>query len=176
MGLVALPTRGVAGGPPGPSSLGAVASTPSSVAAVATEPMDLAVGPFERLADMSVYRPGACNMGPSEIARRRRAGHVGLAATVGTLGLLVAIDAPPAARLLVALPAASAAAGYLQAALHFCAGFGSRGVFNFGPLGETQRIVDRDARARDRSKAVQIGLASLVIGVAAGTGAALLPR
>jgi len=42
-------------------------------------------------------RPGACNIGPAEIARRRRAGHVGLVATVVTLGVLAAIDAPPVA-------------------------------------------------------------------------------
>ena len=140
------------------------------------KPVDAPAGASEWPAEAREYRPGVCNIGPVEIARRRRAGHVGLAATAVTLGVLVAIDAPPAARLLVALPAASAAAGYLQATLHFCAGFGSRGVFNFGPLGETRQVADDDARARDRSKAVQIGLASIAIGVAAGAGAALLPR
>lgn len=123
----------------------------------------------------SAYRPGACNIGPAEIARRRQAGHLGLVATVVPLAVLVAIGAPPAARLIVALPAAAAASGYLQAMLHFCAGFGSRGVFNFGPLGETREVADDDARARDRSRAIQIGLASLAIGVAVGVGAVLLP-
>ena len=121
------------------------------------------------------YRPGACNIGPAEIARRRRAGHVGLLAAAVTLGVLVAIGAPPAARLIVALPAAVAASGYLQARLRFCAGFGSRGVFNFGPLGQTHEVADGDARAQDRSKANQIGLASLAVGVAVGVLAVLLP-
>src|SRR4051812_26145032 len=58
------------------------------------------------------YQPGACNIGPAEIARRRRAGHVGLAASVTLLGALVVLDTPPATRLLVALPAAVAASGY----------------------------------------------------------------
>jgi hypothetical protein len=31
------------------------------------------------------YRPGVCNIGPAEIARRRRAGHVGLLVTVAAL-------------------------------------------------------------------------------------------
>jgi hypothetical protein len=127
------------------------------------------------IADLE-YRPGACNIGAAEIARRRRAGHVGLLATVVTFGVLVAVDAPPAARLIVALPAAVAASGYLQAKLHFCAGFGSRGVFNFGPLGQMQEVADGDARAQDRSRANQIGLASLAVGVAVGVLAALLPR
>lgn len=121
------------------------------------------------------YRPGACNIGPAEIARRRRAGHVGLLATAVALGVLVAIGAPPVARLLVALPAAVAASGYLQAKLHFCAGFGSRGVFNFGPLGQMQEVADGDARAQDRSRANRIGLASLAVGVGVGVLAVLLP-
>jgi hypothetical protein len=121
------------------------------------------------------YRPGACNIGPAEIARRRRAGHIGVAATLGLLAILVAIGAPPLARLLVALPAAVAASGYLQAQLRFCAGFGSRGEYNFGPLGRTERIDDAEARRRDRSRATQIGLGSLVIGIAVGVAAVLLP-
>jgi hypothetical protein len=123
----------------------------------------------------SEYRPGICNIGPAEITRRRRAGHVGLLATIVVLAALVAIGAPPVARLLVGLPAALSASGYLQAWLRFCAGFGSRGVFNFGALGPTQAVVDPAARARDRARARQIGLASLVIGVAIAVVAAVLP-
>jgi len=98
---------------------------------------------------------------------------------VATLGLytgLTMIGAPRLARLLVTLPAAGTASGYLQARLQFCAGFGSRGVFNFGPLGQTKFVADADARARDRSRATQIGLASLGIGVAVGVVAVVLPR
>jgi hypothetical protein len=121
------------------------------------------------------YRPGICNIGPEEIGRRRRAGHVGLLATVVLLVVLVAIGAPPLVRLIVAIPAAGAASGYLQAWLKFCAGFGSRGIFNFGPLGQTEQVADADARRRDRGRAGQIGLASLAIGIAVGVVAALLP-
>jgi hypothetical protein len=120
------------------------------------------------------YQPGACNIGPAEIARRRRAGHIGSIATLVLLGILVAIDAPPLARLLLALPAAVAASGYLQAWLKFCAGFGWKGVFNFGELGTETEISDRAALARDRRRALQIGLASAAIGLAVGTLAVLL--
>ena len=121
------------------------------------------------------YQPGNCNIGPAEIARRRRAGHVGLGATVIVFAGLVAVDAPPLARLSVALPMVVSASGYLQARLRFCAGFGSRGVFNFGPLGEVAQVSDAAARARDRARATQIGLASLGIGVLVGVAAAVLP-
>ena len=122
------------------------------------------------------YRPGVCNIGPAEIGRRRRAGHVGALATVVLFTVLVAIGAPPLARLLVVLPAAVAASGYLQAWLRFCAGFGSRGVFNFGPLGQTKQVADTAARARDRARATWVGLASLAVGLAVGLAAVLLPR
>lgn len=123
----------------------------------------------------SDYQPGRCNIGPAEIARRRRAGHVGLAATAVLFGGLVAGGAPPLARIIVVLPAAIAASGYLQARLRFCAGFGSRGVFNFGSLGQTEQVFDDTARARDRARATQIGVASLAIGVVTGLAAVLLP-
>ena len=98
----------------------------------------------------TAYQPGVCNIGPAEIARRRRAGNVGLVATAGLLAGLVAIDAPPVARLVLTIPAATAASGYLQARLKFCAGFGSAGVFNFGEIGGTEKVADADARRRDR--------------------------
>jgi hypothetical protein len=121
------------------------------------------------------YQPGVCNIGPAEITRRRRAGHVGALVTVVVFAVLVAIHVPPFARLLVALPAAGAATGYLQASLKFCAGFASRGIFNFGQLGRTEQVADPAARSRDRSRANQILLGSLAIGLAVGVIAVLLP-
>jgi hypothetical protein len=123
----------------------------------------------------AAYQPGVCNIGPEEIARRRRAGHVGLLVTLAVLAVLVAVHAPPLARLIAILPAAGSASGYLQAWLKFCAGFGSRGIFNFGRLGETTAVDDADARARDRRRSRQIGLASLGIGIVVGIVAVLLP-
>jgi hypothetical protein len=134
-----------------------------------------AVGTPEMAAVDQRYRAGVCNIGSEEIARRRRSGHVGMVLTLATFGLLVAVGAPRARRLTVALPATAAAAGYLQARLRFCAGSGLWGVANFGPLGRTQAVTDADARARDRRRALQIGAASLALGAAAGILAALVP-
>ena len=121
------------------------------------------------------YVPGVCNIGPAEIARRRRAGHVGLLAAVGLLAVLIATDAPPLARLLVIVPATISASGYLQAWLKFCAGLGSRGLFNFGPLGTATAVTDQEAIERDRRRSRQIGLMSLGIAIVAGVIAVLLP-
>jgi hypothetical protein len=131
--------------------------------------------PSQTSAAESEYRPGVCNIGPEEIARRRRAGHVGAAVTIGALAVLVLLHLPPVARLVLVLPAAGAAIGYLQATLRFCAGFGGRGVFNFGEVGRTEEVPDPEARARDRARALQIALAGLAIGIAVALAALLLP-
>jgi hypothetical protein len=123
----------------------------------------------------SEYKPGVCNIGPAEIARRRRAGHTGLLAALGLFAALVLVGAPDWTRFLVAIPAIVAASGYIQAQLRFCAGFGSAGVFNFGELGPTERVQSDADRARDRARSFQIGLASFAIGIAAGVIAFALP-
>ncbi len=122
------------------------------------------------------YQPGVCNIGPAEIRARRRSGHIGLALTVVGLAVLVALDVPAPWRLVLFLPAAAAASGYLQAAFHFCANFGMRGVFNFGGrLGQVETIEEAEARAADRRKALQIIGLSALIGLAVAIGAAALP-
>jgi len=122
------------------------------------------------------YQPGVCNIGPAEIARRRRAGHIGVAVTLAVYAVLVVAHVPPLARLIVGLPAAGAASGYLQAGLRFCAGFASQGVFNFGQLGQTEQVVDPEAHRRDRRRANQILLGSLTAGAIVAIVAVLVPR
>lgn len=120
------------------------------------------------------YAAGACNIGPAEIARRRRSGHVGAALTVGLLAVLLVLDAPPLARLLLAVPAAMAAIGYLQAYLRFCAAYGFWGAFNFGELGRRQAVADPESLARDRRRALQIALGGMGIGLVVALGAVAL--
>jgi len=121
------------------------------------------------------YQPGVCNIGPAEIARRRRAGHTGLLAAIGLFVALLAFAAPDWTRFLVAIPAIGAASGYLQAHLRFCAGFGAAGVFNLGELGPTERVANDADRGRDRMRAFQIGFASFAIGIAVGLLAVAVP-
>jgi hypothetical protein len=113
------------------------------------------------------YIPGTCNIGPAEIALRRRVGHLGLAVTAALAAGLVRSDLHPAWRLTLALPAAGAAAGYLQARRRFCADFGFRGVRNFGARGSEEAVPDAAARAADRRRALQIAGASAAIGLGA---------
>lgn len=121
------------------------------------------------------YRPGACNIGPEEIERRRRSGMAALA--VGALLAigLVMLGAPPAARWLVALPVAGGAAGILQARLRFCAAYGFRGVRGMVGLGKADVVGDPAARAADRRRALEIGGASALIGLAVAAILVALP-
>jgi hypothetical protein len=121
------------------------------------------------------YEPGVCNIGPAEIAKRRRAGIVGALMTLGLLIILVALDLPPVVRVVVFVPAAIAASGFIQADMKFCAGFAALGVFNFGGHGDRVEIVDAEARTRDRRRGRQITLASFAMGAAVALLAVLLP-
>jgi hypothetical protein len=119
------------------------------------------------MAEMPGYIPGTCNIGPAEIRQRRGVGLLGLGATVlmWALFLIFRVGAPW--RLLLFLPAAMGATGFLQAALHFCAGFGMRGVYNFGSeVGKTDTVEQAEYRLKDRRKANMIGLYSILIGAA----------
>jgi hypothetical protein len=119
------------------------------------------------------YVPGACNIGPEEIALRRRTGHAGVAVTAALAAALVRSGLHPAWRLALALPAAGAAAGYLQARQRFCANYGFRGLYNFESRGHEQPVpaagaeasVAAAAREEDRRRSVQIAAASAGIGL-----------
>lgn len=122
------------------------------------------------------YRAGACNIGPAEIRARRQSGHVGLAVTIGVLAALLIFRVDPVWRLLLFVPAAGAASGYLQAAMRFCANYGWRGVFNFGEqIRDTTGVTDAAAAAADRRTALRIALMSATIGLVVAVGAVLLP-
>lgn len=111
------------------------------------------------------YVPGSCNIGPEEIALRRRAGHVGLAVTAALGAALLRSDLHPAWRLALALPAAGAASGYLQARQRFCANYGWRGLYNFNARGQEQPVAIAEAQEEDRRRALQISATSAAIGL-----------
>ena len=115
---------------------------------------------------MDGYIAGVCNIGPSEIAARRRAGWIGLGVAAVLWVAFIAFRVPAAWRLTLFLPAAASASGFLQAALRFCAGFGTRGVFNFEAVGNTTDVPDAEAHRADRRKSLKIGAYSSLIGAA----------
>jgi len=118
------------------------------------------------------YVAGACNISKEEEAMRLRAGWAGAVLTVGAEAAFVVLGVPALWRLTLFLPAAMAASGFLQAGMHFCANYGSRGVFNVGgAVGQTQVVADPEAARKDRAKALQIfGLSTLIGAAAAAAG------
>ena len=117
----------------------------------------------------SAYVPGVCNIGPIEIAMRRRAGHLALGLTLGLWVVLGYIGVSSVMRFWLAIPATITAVCYLQAYMHFCANFGLRGVFNFSPaLNRTDTVSQAAYRQKDRLKALQILGISILIGVSVG--------
>jgi hypothetical protein len=124
---------------------------------------------------VTMYRPGVCNIGPEEIARRRQGAWVAAVATgVFYLGL-IAIGAPDLARFVVAVPAAGAAVSWLQARERFCVAFGTTGTFNFGPVGELDQVTDEAARRADRRKVASMVLRGAAVGIVVGVVAVLVP-
>ena len=124
------------------------------------------LGPLE-----GAYQPGACNIGPAEIARRRQGAWAGTIVTVVLYALLVALGVPAGWRFLVAVPAAGAAISWLQVRLRFCVAFGFAGRFNFGAVGRTQQVGDAAAHRADvRRVALMVGsgvVAGLLVGLLA---------
>lgn len=111
------------------------------------------------------YAPGICNIGPAEVARRRRVGWAGVAGCLGVVAAVSIAGVGPLWMLGVWLPASLGASGFIQARLHFCAHFGWRGRYNFDELGTEQLVLASEARRQDRRRAIGIAAQSGAIGV-----------
>ena len=105
-----------------------------------------------------------CNIGPEEIARRRRSAIVSTTLTAIIAVALVAIHAPPPARILIWPLATAAAVTWLQVTHRFCVAFGALGLENFGRLGDEVHV-DPAQRAADRRRALQLILEGSLIGL-----------
>lgn len=114
------------------------------------------------------YRPGACNIGPREIAQRRAFGIAGLVAAVAVAVGLAAVGAPTPVRLLVVAPLWGSFIGFYQARRRFCVRFAFEGRSNFGGVGDDVRIAEDAARRADRRAAVRMiaicGAGAAVVG------------
>jgi hypothetical protein len=105
-----------------------------------------------------------CNIGPDEIARRRRSAVMASIATAVVAVALVALHVPAPARLLLWPLASAAGVTWLQVIHRFCVAFGALGLENFGRLGQ-EHGVDPAIRAADRRRAFQVILEGALIGL-----------
>ena len=123
------------------------------------------------------YVAGACNIGPEEITRRKRAAAAGFVATLLLAVALVVLGTPSGLgpRLLIALPLTGAAIGWIQAQRRFCMAYGLAGTFNLGKIGEMSRVTNSAALAADRRTALVIAVQGVAVGLAGALLFSLLP-
>jgi hypothetical protein len=106
-----------------------------------------------------------CNIGPAEIARRRRSAIVLSLLAAAVAVALVALDVSAAARLAIFPFATAAAITWLQVVHRFCVAFAALGIQNFGAIGE-QDQANPQMRAVDRRRLAQLVLEGSAIGAA----------
>ncbi len=111
------------------------------------------------------YVPGVCNIGSAEIKKRKQTGWIGLIVTIALWVIFIWLDIPSIWRIILFLPAMMSAIGFLQAYMHFCAYFGFASLFNFGDIGKINTIQQLEFRTKDRRKAWQIIIYSILIGL-----------
>ncbi len=129
----------------------------------------------KRPGNQTGYRPGVCNIGPAEVARRRRSA-IGATVIAAIVGVVILAAAWPLPARLGLLPfAAAAAVSWLQVTRRFCVGFGAAGILNFGDLGSTLRVEDAQARGVDRRTARRMILEGLLYGALVTVAFWLLP-
>ena len=109
------------------------------------------------------YIPGVCNIGHTEVKKRRILGWIGLAATVALWGTFIILKPPAPWRLVLFVPAMLAALGFLQAAWRVCVMYGLSGEYKVGSGGKRGLVELADDRRQDRRTSLRIIGYSLLI-------------
>ena len=108
---------------------------------------------------MSEYISGACNIGPSEIKRRKQGALLGAILYFISVITVAATNMSP---YISFIPALLFAIGYFQSKKKFCVAYGFLGIFNFEKLGNTKKISVNQDLIADRKYAVKLLFQSLL--------------
>jgi hypothetical protein len=119
------------------------------------------------------YQPGACNIDGREIARRRAFGVASVAGAIILSAVLVAVDAPTLA--IVVLPLFAGLVSLEEARRRFCGLFAYLGIRSVVGSDSTERVMDTTATAADRAAARWLVAYCGAIAVAITAGFMLLP-
>ena len=111
------------------------------------------------------YIPGACNIGHEEIKRRKKAAIFSIVLTITVIVLIFMLDANKIWRLTLFIPATSLGVSFQQWYFKFCVAFRIKGVFNFGDIGKTFSIDQKENYRKDRIKAWQMIISGIVFGL-----------
>jgi hypothetical protein len=113
------------------------------------------------------YIPGVCNIGKKEIERRKQAAIFSVALCIVCITLIQWLEADRIWKLLLFIPAASLGVRFQQWYFKFCVAFGIKGVFNFGGIGKTFSVEQKEYFRKDRIKAWQMIISGVLFGIAA---------
>ena len=127
---------------------------------------------------MSQYEAGVCNIGASEVARRRQVAYLGGALYTFFLALAIIQDFSSVTTIAALIPAILFSVGFIQSRRKFCLAYGLMGSFNFQKLGSLTQVEDQISLKADRSTALSIlaqsvGLALLLTCIAIALNIAL---
>jgi uncharacterized integral membrane protein len=111
------------------------------------------------------YIPGTCNIGPAEIKARRNTAIYSAIFGAILIAALLFFHANKMWRLTLFVPATSVGIGFLQWYNHFCVGFGLKGVFNFGDIGKTFTVEQKENFKIDRMKAWKMIITGMIFGL-----------
>lgn len=112
------------------------------------------------------YIPGVCNIGKKEIERRIQAAIFGAVLCIVCIALIEWLDVDRLWKLLLFIPAASFGVSFQQWYFKFCVMFGIKGVFNFGGIGKTFTVEQKEYFRKDRIKAWQMIITGILFGIA----------
>ena len=120
---------------------------------------------------MSQYQAGVCNIGPSEVARRRQVAYLGGALYICFVAVAILKNFSSVTTIAALFPALIFSVGFIQSRRKFCLAYGLMGSFNFQKLGSLTQVEDQISLKADRSTALSIlaqslGLALLLACVA----------
>ena len=120
---------------------------------------------------MSQYQAGVCNIGLSEVARRRQVAYLGGALYISFLAFAILRDFSSITTVTALFPAIIFSVGFIQSRRKFCLAYGLMGSFNFQKLGSLTQVEDQISLKADRSTAISIltqalGLALLLTSLA----------
>lgn len=111
------------------------------------------------------YVPGTCNIGPQEIKARKNIAIFSALLGIVLIILLLIFHVDKTWRLTLFIPAVSFGIGFQQWHKKFCVRFGLKGVFNFGNIGKTFSVEQKEYYQKDRAKAWRMISAGIVFGL-----------
>jgi hypothetical protein len=110
-----------------------------------------------------LYIAGQCNLGQSEVRRRKVVALAGLIIALVSFALILVSGAPAGSRAILFFPLMIFSIGYIQSRKKFCLAYGLMGSFNLGKIGEISKVQSREDRDADRKTALKIFLQAILL-------------